>query len=233
MLSGISDLNISGAITAGYETDPEFAKLVGTLDETSELSDRVGVVTVRDGQIKGYYQNGLGLTNAITEKYELEGKVITLVGCGSVARGLIDTLNKRFGEKVTINLYNRSKDKALKLKKIFANVNDVGGLQDLQDAKGDILVNATRIGSSKAPDDGKILTGQVISSHLAIVDVSFLPFETEFIKRARNQNKLIIHGGDMFAHQGAVCLETILDIEVDMSILKPIVIEYLKSRLKY
>lgn len=231
LLDGLKNLNIAGAITAGYETNEEFAAMVGNLDSSSAITQRVWIVSQRDGKLTGYYQGWMWLASAIEEKGDLQWKKITVVWAGSVARGLIDALHTRYGSSISMSVYNRTESSAKEIEAIYESVTVSGWLDALVGAwGGNVLVNTTRIGGS-AEDDWALFTSELLEQYSTVVDVNFLPYRTALIEKAAILWKTLVMGNDMFRHQWKVCLEKILGVDVDMDVLQRIVDETLDGMI--
>ena len=65
LVEGLRNLQISGAITAGFELDPKLPSLVDECSEAAQLSGRVGMIANRNGRLWGHYQGGEGLMQAV------------------------------------------------------------------------------------------------------------------------------------------------------------------------
>lgn len=217
LIDGMRLLNIVGAITAGFETDHTVPSLVDSQTEYSQLSERVGVIRNSSGQIEAHYQGGQGLLNAITEKYNIESKRIVLIGAGTVAKTLLLALEQTEANVSEIVILNRTASNAEKIKGINSKVKVVGSLDELGTIPGDILVNATRIGSKA---DDSLFTDEVVGKFEAVADVTFGDRNTKLILSAEKQGKTVIDGWDMFTHQAAVVLKFILNHDANITSLR-------------
>ena len=76
-------------------------------------------------------------------------------------------------------------------------------VQDLQDSitKADLLVNATSVGMDEV--SLPIPRNIVLSEKILVADVIYQPFETPFLKWARNQGNQSINGLGMLLYQAA------------------------------
>lgn len=221
LMDGLRSLGLSGAITVGFETNPDFPKLVDELDRSSTDVGRVGFVVNKGGVVKGYYQGGEGLLRSIKQAAPIEGEEIVIVGAGNVAKSLLFNLSHvKNLPKVTI--CNRTVKNAERIAKNFNFVKDVFPLEDLSKLGGQILINATDIGGSVADE---IFSEKIVGNFTAVSDVTFETEETNLIKLARKFHKAFSTGWDMFTCQGQVVLETILGTEISAEILKKHVIK--------
>ncbi len=221
LFDGMRLLNLAGAITAGFETDATILDLVDSRTEYSQISERVGVIRNTNGKIEAHYQGGQGLLNAITEKCNIENKRIVLVGAGAVARTMLLALEQTAANISEIVVLNRTMNNAVKIKGISAKVRMIGSLDELKTISGDILVNASRIGSKA---DDSLFTDEIIKRFEAVADVTFGNRDTKLILGAEKQGKVIIDGWDMFTHHAAVVLKFILNHDANIASLRKHVI---------
>ena len=228
LVAGIKNLNISGAVTVGFETDAQFAKLVDEYDESSTVVKRVGFIKNITGKLRGYYQGGLGQLLSIESQTSIKNKDLVIVGAGNVVRSLLweISLRKKFPKSVVV--INRTPEK-LKDFDNYKFVKQTGGLDLLIKLSGDVLVNATHLGV-REPDT--LFTGEIVDKFKIISDVTFEKEDSNLILLAKKLGKKYSTGWDMFTYQGLVVLETILDTKIDPKILKKHVISGLSEVVK-
>lgn len=231
LISGLREFNLAGAITAGFESNPDLPGLLDELDETAKFVGKVGFITNRNGVVKGFNQGGIGLLNAINSKHNILGKKIVIVGAGNVVKSLLFTINKLpINQQPTeIDIFNRTVGNAESIAANFKLINKVSSLDEISSAGGDILINISEIGS-KVEDT--IFTEKLITNFSGVSDVTFEKENTNLISIAKNLNKSYSTGWDMFTYQGKECLEKILNIEIDANLLKECVAEGLSSVVK-
>ena len=217
LIDGMRKLNLAGAITAGFETDSTIPNLVDSQTKYSQIAERVGVVKNTNGLIEAHYQGGQGLLNSITEKYNIEGKRVVIVGAGTVVKTFLLAIEQSNTNIAEIVILNRTVSNAEKIKGISTKVKSIGQLKELETISGDILVNASRIGSKA---DDSIFTEQIVKQFDAIADVTFGSRDTKLIVNAEKQSKVVIDGWDMFTHQAAVVLKFILNHDANIDSLR-------------
>lgn len=216
LIDGFRSLNLTGAITAGFESDSVLPKLLDGVDDTAKFVGRIGYITNENGSIIGHMQGGQGMLRTIKYIVDPSNKKIVIAGAGNVARGLLFEMEK---EKIrcSVDIYNRTTDKAKKLKERFSFIKGVRPFRQIDKAKGDIFVNLTQIG-------GKVrditYPKFLINKFSNIVDVTFETEETDLIKTARKLSKKVATGWDMFTFQAQVCIEGILGVKADYRKLK-------------
>jgi shikimate 5-dehydrogenase len=217
LFDGMRFLNLAGAITAGFETDSLIPSLVDSQTEYSRIAQRVGVVRNSNGQIEAHYQGGQALLNGITERYNIERKRMVIVGAGTVAKTFLSAIEQTTNSISEIVVLNRTVINAEKIRGISPKVKSVGSLDELETISGDILINASKIGSNAGDD---LFTDQIIKKFEAVADVTFGTRDTKLIVGAEKQDKVIIDGWDMFTHQAAVVLKFILNHDANISSLR-------------
>lgn len=221
ILSSLFELGFVGANTAGYENDLEFKKHITSFDESSSIVGHVGYIKMENGQFKAYYAGGEGLFSAISDKTNLEGKNIVIVGAGNVSKSFIWFMLKKGVTPKSITVLNRTLEKAEDLAKIFDFKIQTGLLDEIKDVSGDILINATPIGS-KVEDN--IYNENIVRKFQTIVDVTFEKETTNLTNLGTKLNKLVVTGWDFFTFQGKTFLDNVLEIDVDANMLKKFVI---------
>lgn len=229
LFDGLRELNLAGAVTVGFETDPRLAKLVDKFDSTSKYMKRVGFVTNDKGVVTGHVQSGEAMYRTITKAIKPDGKKLVIVGAGNVAKCMLFYISGLKNKPSEVEIYNRDLVKAKKLAKDFKFVKKAGSLKDLQNAKGDILANVTQMGGSQ-PDD--VFKSDIVKNFKAIADVSFETENTNLIKLAKKFGKKYSTGWDMFTYQGQIVLETILGQKISAEVLRKHVVKGLSQVVK-
>ena len=218
LVEGIRTLGITGAITAGFEHDPMLHKLVDRRTKAVEISERVALIANTKGTLKAHFQAGEGLLAAILEKTSTKSKKIVIVGAGTVAKTFILALNESKKHKPKeIFIYNRTLVNAGKVKRQFKSVTEIDTLTGLEEVSGDILINASRIGSA-VPDE--YFNRKLVTGFSTVVDVTFGNENTNLIKLAKKEKKTVVSGWDMFTHQAAVVLKYLLNHDADIDRLR-------------
>ncbi len=226
LIEGMRNLQLTGAITAGFEHDPSLAALVDELDETVEISGIIGNIANIDGKIRAHYQGGDGLLNAIQEKIDTTDKRIVIAGASTVVKTLLLALEKTQQKPSEVIIVNRTLAHAEALRERFDWLKSVHSLGDLKTVEGDILVNATRIGSV---DEDSIFTNEIVSRFQAVADVTFGNPVTNLTTLAKDNDLVVVNGWDMFTHQAAVLLKHILGHSANIDRLRHFVSEGLAS----
>ena len=142
--------------------------------------------------------------------YSLKDKRILIIGAGGVVPSIIYALNKSAVSK--INLMNRTKEKAEKVKQKFNNVNII------EWGKGcefDMIINATSLGLNKNDTFG--LDFSKYGKNKFFYDVIYAPFSTEFSEAGNSQNNLSENGFNMFLFQAQKAFDIWHNVEPEIN----------------
>jgi shikimate 5-dehydrogenase len=221
LIDGMRNLNLAGAIIAGsFEKDPRVPELIDELHPLSDKVKRVGILVNNGGKIWGVYQGAFGLDESIRRLTDYSNKRMVLMGAGTVVRGLLSWMEMNNSKPSGIEIYNRTLDRAEKVAKEFPFVSKVGPLQEMaKQAKGDIFINATNVGSPWNKGDNYVFEKSFVSKFDYVVDVTFVPLKPQLVQVAEKLHKKVSPGHRMFLYQGKYALEKILGIQVDEEIL--------------
>ena len=215
LLEGIRALGMPGAVVAGsFETDPSIPPLLDELHPVSEQVGTVGMVAVRDGRLWGAYQGGFGLRDAIARVCpDYAQRSLVIVGAGTVVHALLAIFQADLQTFPDVRLYNRSTERAEKLASKYPAVARVLPLSELADCDGgDILVNATSIGSPWNAGEDYYFQKSLLSRFGYVVDVTFVPLQTQLTSDAQRLGLRVSPGHQMFLHQAKFVLRETLQL---------------------
>jgi len=153
--------------------------------------------------------------------FKISGKRMVLLGAGGAAKAILAQAILDGVSQVSVFVRSASMEKARPyLEKLQHETGfrvDLFALedhQDLQDSitQADLLVNATSVGMDGTSQP--IPTSIVLPEKLMVADVIYQPFETPFLKWARNQGNQSINGLGMLLYQAAEAFELWTDKEM-------------------
>ena len=185
-------------------TVPYKQEITKFIDELSPMAGKVNSVNTlfkKDGKIIGENTDIYGFEMAFKHiKYNVSGKKILLLGAGGVAPSLICSLEKLGAGKITIS--NRTKEKAVKIKETFTNINVItwGETVDF-----DLIINATSLGLNK-DDEIKLNFNKNFKNKL-FYDIIYNPKKTNFLIFGENQKSRTENGAMMFIYQAQKSFE--------------------------
>ena len=191
---------------------PYKEKVIPYLDELSEEARLIGAVNTvvnRDGTLIGYNTDGKGFFKSLPS-FKISGKIMVLLGAGGAAKAILAQAILDGVSQVSVFVRSASIEKTRPYLEKIQNATgfrvDLFALEDVQDlqdsiTKADLLVNATSVGMDGASQP--IPTSIVLPEKLLVADVIYQPFETPFLKWARNQGNQSINGLGMLLYQAA------------------------------
>tara|TARA_B100001109_G_scaffold197479_1_gene164058 strand:+ start:1624 stop:2418 length:795 start_codon:yes stop_codon:yes gene_type:complete len=192
----IKQKNIKGInVTVPYKRS--VIPFLDKLSPEAEKTQSVNTIFLKDELIVGHNTDVIGFVNAVEKiNFSLNNKKIYILGAGGVVPSIVFALNKM--NVLEINLANRTKQKALDLKKSFGNLKivDWGLIPDF-----DVIINATSVGLNK--EDLIDLDFSKIGKNRLFYDVIYNPSETNFLKTGKQSGNLTENGKLMFLHQAS------------------------------
>lgn len=220
LVDGMRNLNITGAIPAGFEKSSDFVDLLDDLTPEAEHLGRVGLVKNVNGKLLGHYQGGIGLYNSIITRFgALTDQRIVLFGAGTVARGLLFQIRKH-GVDCKVTLVNRNTERLEQLASEFSDiVVEARGITELAGLVGDVFIDTTDIGSPWNKGDNYEYTEEFVGGFKFVADVTFVPKMPQLIETAKKKGLKNAPGHRMFLYQAQECLRFMLgerDYDLDL-----------------
>lgn len=189
---------------AGFSvTIPHKQKILRYLDIVDPLARRIGAVNTvfkKNGKWRGLNTDVQGIVGPLSKKIRLGKSSVLVVGNGGAARGAAFALADG-GAKVAI--VGRNADRVRALAKAC---NAEALMRDqLNSRYFDAVIHATPLGMF--PHTNECFFEDRIPGEI-VFDMVYNPRETLLLKRAGEQNKVIIDGLQMFLEQAALQFET-------------------------
>lgn len=225
LFNAMRELGIVGAIPAAFEKDPKITDFVDKLEGASADIKRVSFVKNNGKELVGYYAAGRGLMDSIEELGGAHDKEVVIMGAGTVVRGLLSEWKRSKIKTKSIKVYTRDQKRLMQLKIEYDEILIGGDLEALNDARGDIFINATSVGSPWNKSEDHKWNDNFLKRFAMIVDVTFVPLAPPLINSAQRLGLKYAPGWKMFLYQGKFALETILDIEVDSAKLAEFLVD--------
>ena len=195
---------------------PYKEQVIPYLDELSEEARLIGAVNTvvnRDGTLIGYNTDGKGFFKSLPS-FKISGKRMVLLGAGGAAKAILAQAILDGVSQISVFVRSSSIEKTRPYLEKIQNATgfrvDLFALEDVQDlqdsiTQADLLVNATSVGMDGSSQP--IPTSIVLPEKLLVADVIYQPFETQFLKWARNQGNQSINGLGMLLYQAAEAFE--------------------------
>lgn len=184
-------------------TIPHKEAIIPYLDWIEEEARMIGAVNTiinRDGVLKGYNTDVIGIRAALSRP-RIFGKHVLLLGAGGAARAVAFVVREAGGHMICVN---RSREAGEQLVHDFGG--RVGRLEDLSPNEIDVIINATSIGMYPHVDASP-LPATWLRSHHVVFDVVYNPRDTRLLQIARAVGATVISGMEMFVIQAEAQVE--------------------------
>lgn len=195
---------------------PYKEQVIPYLDQLSEEACLIGAVNTvvnREGTLIGYNTDGKGFFKSLPS-FKISRKKLVLLGAGGAAKAILAQAILDGVSQISVFVRSSSMEKTRPYLEKIQNATgfrvDLFALEDVQDlqdsiTKADLLVNATSVGMDGTSQP--IPTSIVLPEKLMVADVIYQPFETPFLKWAKNQGNQSINGLGMLLYQAAEAFE--------------------------
>ena len=195
---------------------PYKEQVIAYLDQLSEEACLIGAVNTvvnREGTLIGYNTDGKGFFKSLPS-FKISRKRLVLLGAGGAAKAILAQAILDGVSQISIFVRSSSIEKTRPYLEKIQNATgfrvDLFALEDVQDlqdsiTQADLLVNATSVGMDGSSQP--IPTSIVLPEKLLVADVIYQPFETPFLKWAKNQGNQSINGLGMLLYQAAEAFE--------------------------
>ena len=195
---------------------PYKEQVISYLDQLSEEARLIGAVNTvvnREGTLIGYNTDGKGFFKSLPS-FKISGKKMVLLGAGGAAKAILAQAILDGVSQISVFVRSSSMEKTRPYLEKIQNATgfrvDLFALEDVQDlqdsiTQADLLVNATSVGMDGSSQP--IPTSIVLPEKLLVADVIYQPFETPFLKWAKEQGNQSINGLGMLLYQAAEAFE--------------------------
>ena len=195
---------------------PYKEQVIPYLDQLSEEACLIGAVNTvvnREGTLIGYNTDGKGFFKSLPS-FKISRKRLVLLGAGGAAKAILAQAILDGVSQISVFVRSSSMEKTRPYLEKIQNATgfrvDLFALEDIQElqdsiTQADLLVNATSVGMDGFSQP--IPTSIVLPEKLLVADVIYQPFETPFLKWARNQGNQSINGLGMLLYQAAEAFE--------------------------
>ena len=195
---------------------PYKEQVIPYLDQLNEEACLIGAVNTvvnREGTLIGYNTDGKGFFKSLPS-FKISRKRLVLLGAGGAAKAILAQAILDGVSQISVFVRSSSMEKTRPYLEKIQNATgfrvDLFALEDIQElqdsiTQADLLVNATSVGMDGSSQP--IPTSIVLPEKLMVADVIYQPFETPFLKWARNQGNQSINGLGMLLYQAAEAFE--------------------------
>ena len=188
----------NGKIDGINVTVPFKKSVIPFLDELTSLAGEtrsVNTIYKENNKVIGHNTDVGGFELSLKHiNYNVKNKKIFILGAGGVAPSIILALKKMKASKIILS--NRTKKKAVALKKIYKKIEIInwGEIPDFN-----MIINATSLGLKKS-DEIKLNYADLKPNKL-FYDVIYNPNKTKFLVKAQQFGHQIENGKMMFIYQ--------------------------------
>ena len=195
---------------------PYKEQVIPYLDQLSSEACLIGAVNTvvnREGTLIGYNTDGKGFFKSLPS-FKISRKRLVLLGAGGAAKAILAQAILDGVSQISVFVRSSSMEKTRPYLEKIQNATgfrvDLFALEDVQDlqdsiTQADLLVNATSVGMDGSSQP--IPTSIILPEKLLVADVIYQPFETPFLKWAKNQGNQSINGLGMLLYQAAEAFE--------------------------
>ena len=195
---------------------PYKEQVIPYLDQLSEEACLIGAVNTvvnREGTLIGYNTDGKGFFKSLPS-FKISRKKLVLLGAGGAAKAILAQAILDGVSQISVFVRSSSMEKTRPYLEKIQNATgfrvDLFALEDIQElqdsiTQADLLVNATSVGMDGSSQP--IPTSIVLPEKLMVADVIYQPFETPFLKWAKEQGNQSINGLGMLLYQAAEAFE--------------------------
>ena len=195
---------------------PYKEQVIPYLDRLSEEACLIGAVNTvvnREGTLIGYNTDGKGFFKSLPS-FKISRKRLVLLGAGGAAKAILAQAILDGVSQISVFVRSSSIEKTRSYLEKIQNATgfrvDLFALEDVQNlqdsiTQADLLVNATNVGMDGSSQP--IPTSIVLPEKLMVADVIYQPFETPFLKWAKEQGNEAINGLGMLLYQAAEAFE--------------------------
>ncbi|MHA7734413.1 shikimate dehydrogenase [Nitrosopumilus sp. S6] len=219
-IEGLKKIKIDGFnVTIPHKV--EMMKYLDKIDESCSLIGAVNTIVNNDGVLKGYNTDMNGFLEPLKKrKIDITNSSVLLLGAGGAARAIVAGFAKEKAKNITIA--NRTIEKAKNLvefaQKISLDANAITIDEVGESAKNyNIIVNATSIGLQ---NESSPISLEGINENTVVYDIVYMPMNTDFIKKAKEKNAIIIFGYEMLLGQAVRAFEIWHGMEAPYNAMK-------------
>ena len=188
----------SGKIDGINVTVPFKKSVIPFLDQLTLIAKEaksVNTIFKKDNKIVGDNTDIAGFEYGLKHiNYDVKNKKVFILGAGGVVPSIILALKKLGVFKISLS--NRTKEKAIELKKIYKDLEVINWGECID---FDMIINATSLGLKN--DDRIELDFSKIKSDKLFYDVIYNPSKTNFLLKGEELGNKIENGKMMFIYQ--------------------------------
>jgi shikimate dehydrogenase len=196
---------VGGNVTVPYK-EKAFSHCAGLTKVAANLK-AVNTLWMESGKLWGDNTDVSGFLAALDSDapgWEQNCQKAVVLGAGGAARAILEALSQRCVNEIII--LNRTLSRAQSLMADFNSIvacripTDAGDLSEV-----DLIVNTTSLGMVGEPP--LVFDLGVLPSRALVVDIVYVPLETQLLKQARQMGLRTVSGLSMLLHQAVPAFE--------------------------
>jgi shikimate dehydrogenase len=218
LAAAIEGLRALGAVGANI-TMPHKEPVIVLLDEVSAEARSLGAVNTisRVGEsLVGHNTDVAGFSASLQHSgVDMSGRSALVLGAGGAARAVVRALDQMGANDIAVCA--RRPEAAVAVMGLADNVNAVAWERREESAKtAALVVNATPLSAV----GGDPLSGARFGPGQVVVDLVYVPAETELLRRARAEGAQAVGGLGMLIHQAAASLRIWTGLEPPLAAME-------------
>jgi 3-dehydroquinate dehydratase / shikimate dehydrogenase len=171
--------------------------LLDEIDPSSQPIKAINTVVLEKGRLIGFNTDGLGAIQAITDRTDIAGKTVVILGAGGAARAIA---YEALQHKANVIILNRTLTRAASLaEELGCSSGDLTNLGSLKHAAVIINTLPGHVYSEQSIIDW--LQPDVFPPNCIVMDIVYNPIHTPFLKLAKLASCTCIFGYEMFINQ--------------------------------
>ncbi len=199
-------------VTVPYKED--VIPFLDGLDEVAADIGAVNTIVKKNGRLIGHNTDAEGFLRAIKDegRFDPEGKKVTMIGAGGVARAIGFMLVKSGIESLKMFDIDQPRAEKLALELGFSGISVLksgeGSEYEQAISGADLLINCTPIGMKHSSNENKSPVPQeLISRDSLVYDVVYNPLKTTLLQMSERAGARTLGGLYMLVYQGVAAFE--------------------------
>lgn len=212
-------------------TAPHKDEVMKYIDEISPQAMKFGSVNTvvnKNGNLIGYNTDAEGFYKSLLRVgIDIKDKDVLILGAGGAAKPVTVLFSQISAKSITV--LNRTQEKSQMLADHVKKATnyDIGLQMNL--SHYDVVINTTSVGMASQIDNCPIEDMSFIDKNTAVVDMIYNPWETIFLKRARENGAKTVNGLGMLIYQGILAYELFTDSKLPDDIFDILLKEVFKK----
>lgn len=214
---GVKLLKIKGFnITIPYKES-----IIEYLDYVSDEASKIGAVNtvlLKENKLYGYNTDYFGIDVMMkSNNIDVNGKIAVILGTGGACKAMLTYLINNGAKEIFIvsrTPINNS------FKALPKNVSLIS-YEELENKKGDIIINCTPVGMYPNIDNA-IIDRNIIKEYDVVIDLIYNPLETKFLRMGREEGKVTVGGLYMLVGQAVKAQEIFQGKDIEHDVIESI-----------